>query len=131
MTGSSATEAAIQTLIRASNRAWREGNTEDLRQLLHPDVAFVGPRLQVLAEGRDACIRSYEDFVSRAEIHAFDEQPAEVRITGSTAVATYEWTIAYTMGGQRHDERGHEMLVCVRTDAGWQIVWRAQFRAEK
>ena len=119
----------VRSLIRASNQAWREGRLDALADLLHPEVAFAGPQLQVLAEGREACVRSYEEFVARAEIHAFVEHPADVRITGSTAVATYEWSIAYSISGRRHDERGREILVCTRDDGDWRIAWRAQFRS--
>lgn len=102
----------------------------ELGEFLHPDVTFVGPQLEVLAEGRDACLRSYDEFLAQAEVHDFEEQPAALRVVGSTAVATYEWSIAYSIAGERYDERGREVLVCVHDNAGWRIAWRAQFPAE-
>jgi uncharacterized protein (TIGR02246 family) len=121
---------AVQALISAANRAWREKRLRDLARMLHPDVVFLGPQLQMLAEGRDACLRSYSDFIAEAKVHRFEEKPAVVHVTGATAVATYEWSIAYSLGGARYEETGREALVCTLSNSGWQIVWRAQFPQE-
>ena len=121
----------IQALITSSNRAWLEGRTRDLSDLLHPDVVFLNAQLEVLAEGREACLQSYQEFVSRAKLHRFDEEPATVQVVGGTAVASYHWSIAYSLADQRYEERGRDMLVCVRSGLTWQIIWRAQFPSSK
>jgi uncharacterized protein (TIGR02246 family) len=131
MTVTETQTAAIQALITSSNRAWLEGDTEDLRELLHPDVVFLNAQLEVLAEGREACLQSYEHFVSQAKLHRFDEEPATVQIVGGTAVASYHWSIAYSLADRRYEERGRDMLVCVRSGSKWQIIWRAQFSSNR
>lgn len=110
----------------AFDRCWVEGRTPDLRRFLHPDVVFTGPGFQRLARGADACVQSYESFVSAARIHDFTAADYVVDTAGDSAVMTYRWTIDYEMGGDRHRESGRELLVWVRRAGRWEIFWRNQ-----
>ena len=107
------------------NRAWSKGKLEKLEEYFHKDVVMVAPEFNARAEGREACIESYEEFIGRATVAAFRESDIVIDIWGATGVSTYSWDIEYELGGQVYKETGRELLVFVRTRGRWQLVWRA------
>jgi hypothetical protein len=116
----------LQERVEAYDRCWVEGRPEDLRTFLHPRVVFTGPRFERLAEGIDACVRSYVGFLAQATVHAFDASAYVVDVAENAAVVTYRWTIDYEMSGKRSAETGQDLLVWVLTESGWLLVWRTQ-----
>jgi len=116
----------IQGLIGKINHAWLKGNLEELREYFHDDIVIKGPQFQsMVAGGKAACIKSYEDFLRAAKVEDFKESDVLVDLFGSTAVATFAWEIKYEMGGQNYHETGHDVFVFTRGDGKWRAVWRA------
>jgi hypothetical protein len=66
-------------VLAALNRAWVTGRLEDLGLLLHPRSVIVGHDLVRLAEGRDACVASYRDFLATVTVHTFAERDVRVQ----------------------------------------------------
>jgi uncharacterized protein (TIGR02246 family) len=118
----------IWELIRRSNRAWQAGAVHEVADLFADDAVLVAPRLQGTVAGRDAIVRSYEDYVHHARTHAFEELEHRINVFGDTAVATYRFSVRYTMEGEdaEHDETGQEVLVLRRGPGGWKVIWRTQ-----
>jgi hypothetical protein len=58
----------VRQLPRRINEAWLKGPVEELAECFHEDMIIAGPDLQPLASGREACVRSYVDFVGQATI---------------------------------------------------------------
>lgn len=110
--------------LRAINRSWSAGRLEDLERLLHPRCAIVGADLTRFAVGRDACVRSYRDFLDAATVHSFNEHDVRVEQYDSTSIASYRYQIDYELAGQRHQEDGREVVVFIANEQGWQAVWR-------
>ena len=118
----------IWELIRRSNRAWLAGAAHEVANLFDEDAVVIAPRLQGRMEGRDAIVRSYEDYVHHARTHAFEELEHQIDVFGDSAVATYRFTVRYTIEGEdaEHDETGQEVLVFRRSAGGWKVIWRTQ-----
>jgi ketosteroid isomerase-like protein len=115
----------IRQFIQTLNRAWLEGQFEKIGELLHPDVVFVHPNFAGRSVGREACAKSYADFMSQAKVHEFRQTDAQIDVFGATAIATYRFDIRYEMSGQTLTEPGEEVLVLNRANGPWQAVWRA------
>lgn len=111
-------------MVTAMNRAWVTGSPERVAGFLHDRVTIPGPGLALMAEGKTACTRSYEDFVSRATIHHFSEHSPIVRVSFPTAVAGYRYDIRYTMEGVLHEEKGQDLLVCLHEGGRWLVLCR-------
>jgi hypothetical protein len=119
----------IRALLGRINDAWLKGRPEDLPSALDDcfseDMVFVGPSLEVVARGREACVGGYIDFVRAAKIDRCHLSDPAIEVSGGTAVAFYGWEMAYTLNEQEHRESGHDVFVFTRTDGKWHAVWRA------
>jgi ketosteroid isomerase-like protein len=114
----------IRAVLASLTRAWRQGRTQDITALLHPSVVFVRPGFAGRAEGPEACVATYDEFLAAALVLRYEEQEVAVDAFGDTAVATLRWEMAWEMGGQRSEEAGHDVYVLVRVADGWLIAWR-------
>jgi uncharacterized protein (TIGR02246 family) len=115
---------AIRHIIQEINTAWRSGHTTDLNRYFHADMVIVGPGYQEFGRGREACVRSYEDFIRSAVIHECTESEPAIHVWGDTAVASYSWKMTYEQKGTVSREHGHDQVVFTREPDGWKAVWR-------
>lgn len=115
---------AVWERVVAMNRAWVTGHPEQVAEFLHDNVAIIGPKLTVMAEGKTAYTQSYQDFADRATIHHFSEVSPFVRVSFPTAVTGYRYDIRYDMEGVRFEETGQDLLVWIHEESRWQILLR-------
>jgi ketosteroid isomerase-like protein len=115
----------ILQLIQTLNRSWLKGKFEKIPELLHPDVVFVHPQFAGWTAGREACAKSYSDFMSQAKVHEFRDSDAQIDVFGATAIATYRFDIRHEMSGKTIAHAGRDVLVLNQSDGRWQVVWRA------
>lgn len=111
--------------VRRVNEAWLQGRVERMRDVLHERIVAHRPGFTVCDVGRDACIRGYAEFASRAAITSFTVSDVAVDVFGDLAVATYRFAIAYELGGERVDATGHDIFVLQRDEGSWLVVWRS------
>jgi hypothetical protein len=117
----------IRSLIGRMNEAWLKGRPERLNQCFRDGVVVRGPDLRVMARGREACVKSYADFIRIAIVKEFQASEPIIDLFGSMAVAACPWKISYRMNDQEYHESGHDLLVLIRDEAGWQVTWRTVF----
>ena len=119
----------IRELLRTINDSWLSNNPDEVSKVLndcfHQDMVIKGCDLKTMAKGRQACVRSYVGFIQQAKISAFSQNEPDIHVTGDTAIATYGWTIMYTLEGKEYTEPGHDVFVFQRTNGKWLAVWRA------
>jgi hypothetical protein len=111
-------------VVTAINDAWLTGRPHDIAALVHRDMVIAGPDLRPVAVGRDACVRSYQDFAARADAVELTETGRCESVVGETAVVSYRYRISYDDGGRRHTDTGRDVFVLGRTTTGWQATWR-------
>jgi ketosteroid isomerase-like protein len=120
----SAEQQQIRTALAGLTAAWRTGRTADIGAMLHPSVVFVHPGFTGRAEGREACVATYDQFLKAAIVLRYEESPAVIDAYGDTGVVTLQWEMSWEMGGQRSEESGHDLYVFTREGGRWLIVWR-------
>ncbi len=69
-------------------------------------MMVVSPELKIPGEGKEACGKSYTDFMNRAAILSYKQSDPEVKIWESTAIVYYEYQMAWEMNGKKYDEPG-------------------------
>jgi hypothetical protein len=85
--------------------------------------------LAVHGSGKEACIRSYLDFLEGATVHRCEIGPAEIDVAEDTAMAVYQWEMTYETEGETYTEAGSDILALARFDGAWLITWRAMLPA--
>ena len=118
----------VWELVRRSNRAWVAGAAHEVGELFDEKAVVVAPGLQGRVEGREAVVRSYEEYVHHAHTHSFEELEHSIDVFGDVAAVTYRFAVRYTLEGEdaEHDETGQEVLMLRRAPSGWKALWRTQ-----
>ena len=127
MTDTSTTQAKdrIWQIVQTVNRTCKEGKGFDrLTPLFHDRVVMVLPGLNRRAEGKDTCLRSYEDACSTMVFHRLDGSEERIDVWGDTALATYRYDCVWDFQGKTFTDDGHEILVFLKDGENWQIAWR-------
>jgi ketosteroid isomerase-like protein len=118
----------IHRLLQAINDSWLSNKPEEICRVLndcfHQDMVIKGCDLKTMAQGREACVRSYVDFIQQAKVSAFSQNEPDIQVTGDTAIASYGWTIQYTLEGKDYTESGHDVFVFQRSNGKWLAIWR-------
>jgi len=118
-------KAEIIETIRAMNRCWTKTWDEKMfRQYLHPNAVAIVPTTPDRLEGRDAYVAGWKGFVLTTMIHSWIETDHQVQVyaDGKCAVATYFFTITFTLCGQEQTMRGRDMFFLVREDGHWLVA---------
>jgi uncharacterized protein (TIGR02246 family) len=118
----------VRQVIERLHEAWSKRPPQDIpaaMESLWHEEAVILAGMQEMARGREACIQSYRDFVEQASLEETRVGDPSIDVWGDAAVATSAWHMTYDLDGQRYRESGHESFVLVRTDRGWEIVWRS------
>jgi ketosteroid isomerase-like protein len=124
MPAASADQIAIRDLLRAMNLAWRQGRVEQMREGFHPDAVIVAPGFRTRAESREACLKSYQDFIDSTRVTQYQESDVTIDVWGDTAVATYEYEIAWDVNNQPFRDSGRDVFVLRREAGRWWVLWR-------
>lgn len=114
----------VHEFINQMNDVWVKGHPEELASFFSEDIVMVHPDFAQRAVGREACVASYADFCSQADIQGFKVGEPSIDVFGDTAIASYSYEIAYEMGGERFNDRGRDLFVFLRSAGRWKAVWR-------
>jgi ketosteroid isomerase-like protein len=115
----------IEETLRAMNRCWTDAWDEAaFRRYIHPGAVAIVPTTPGRLEGRDAYVAGWRGFAQAATIHEWKEIDHHVRLyaAGTCAVATYLFSIAFTMGGQEQTMQGRDMVFLVKEGNRWLVV---------
>jgi hypothetical protein len=119
----------IRVVLQTINSAWLSADPDAIRGTLsscfHPEMVIKDAQLKTVATGRDACVQSYVDFIKQARVSDFEQGAADIHVFAGSAIASYDWRIAYSLDEKSYNERGADVFVFVRADEKWSAIWRA------
>jgi len=121
----SAQTRQIEETLRSMNRCWTETWDEpSFRNYIHPDAVAIVPTMPGHLEGRDAYVAGWRSFCEAAVIHEWRETDHKVRIYtgGRSAVATYLFSITFSLGGQVQTMRGRDIFFLIKEGQNWLVV---------
>ena len=110
--------------MRLINRAWLDGQVEDLAPMVHPEVVMVLPDFSGTIQGREDFLAGFRDFHQNASIQEFREHDLHVDVAGDTAVVTFRYDMVYERAGKRYRSTGRDLWVFQKQDNAWIAVWR-------
>ncbi|MBA7550879.1 hypothetical protein ES705_43408 [subsurface metagenome] len=114
----------IRQTVEGINEASRNGDIEALKRLCHEDVVIVPPGFVQRAEGRDAYLKSVEDFCAIGSFLEYKELSLKIDVFGNTAVVYYRYETKWEMGGKIFNEKGNNVMVLARNKGMWLLIWR-------
>ncbi|MGH7660037.1 MAG: DUF4440 domain-containing protein, partial [Vulcanimicrobiaceae bacterium] len=98
----------ITAVLKKVCDAWLRGTPEDLPAAVegcfHDDVIFRGANFQVVAQGIPAALASFQGFMRTATIASCRLGKPQIDLAGDTAIATFQWEMAYRFGENDHHE---------------------------
>lgn len=130
MTSESNNKTVGETMRRI-NRAWLDGQVENLAPLVHPGIVTTFPGFTGRIQGRDEFLAGFRDFRQNATIHEFREYDHQNDVVGDTAVATFRYEMLYERGGERYRATGRDLWVFQNQNDAWIAVWRAMLDMEE
>src|SRR6266498_4047709 len=105
-----ASSQVLATLGRLSE-AWRNRRYAELEGLFDERVIVILPGFAGRLEGREALVRSYQEFMERASLEEYREDTPTIDTWADTAVAYYHWSMTWTAGGKTERGSGHDLFV--------------------
>lgn len=114
----------IKSIIKEISDVTLGSKKADLRPFFHEQVQFVAPDLSSTIKGRDAALNSYREFRESSEVHSYEQGDPDINLFGTTAVVTYPFAMRYTFNNQTSHESGRDLMVMIKQDEQWQVVWR-------
>lgn len=130
MVDHSKSEDAVATMRRI-NRAWLDGQVEDLAPMVHPEIVMVLPGFAGRIQGREEFLAGFRDFCQNARIHEFREHDHQVDVAGDMAVVTFRYEMVYERSGERFRATGRDLWVFQSQGRSWIAVWRTMFDTEE
>jgi hypothetical protein len=70
------------------------------------------------------CIRSYVDFINKAEIKQYDDSVNNIFVYENTAVVFYTYTMSWLMDEKSYTEQGKELYILTKENNKWLIMVR-------
>ena len=124
----------IRLLLNKINDAWLAGPPDGIPGVLNEcfsaDMVIRGPGFQAMGRGKEACVKSYVDFVRQAKVRSCTLSEPEIDHFGDTAIAAYSWEMTYELDGHEYHDSGHDLFVLARVEGRWLAVWRAMLPAQ-
>jgi hypothetical protein len=124
----------VRNVVKRINAAWTQGNLNDLTDCFDQRIVMVHPGLEARTTGREACIRSYKEFLEQATVREYHEDEPTIDVWKNVAIASYRFYMDYDIGGTRARESGFDIYVFTRAVADevnpWRAIWRTMIASE-
>ncbi len=119
-----AKDKILRTVEKINMTFKRGAGFKDLESCLHDDAVLALPGFVARVQGREACLKAYEDTCSQMKIETLDASDEHVDVFGSTAVVSYKYNCTWGYRDKRLDDEGHEIMVFIRDGQDWRMAWR-------
>jgi ketosteroid isomerase-like protein len=117
-----AQKAEVWSFVRALNDAWINEKGERLAEYFHPRMVAITPVDKHRLKGAAKCIAGWQGFAQASTIHSWREEEPDIELFGDTAVVTYYYVMDVTMGANRMNLTGRDMLVVKKEDGRWWLI---------
>ncbi len=115
-------ETEVWDFVRELNDAWTKEKGERLSEYLHPRMMAITPVHRLRLKGASECITGWRRFAQVAVVHSFREDAPDIELFGDTAVVTYYYAMDVTLGSNRQNLSGRDMMTLKREGGRWWLV---------
>ena len=114
--------AEVKAALVAMWDAVEKGDADRYATYVHPTFTSFGENDTYIAEGKDAEVRNYRDYLRRAVGVRTDMHQPAVTVRGDVAWITYYWTDSGMSDGKRFTSRGKSTRIFVREGGRWLCI---------
>ena len=112
----------VWSFVRALNDAWTKEKGERLAEYFHPRMTAITPVDRDRLKGAAKCIGGWQGFAQASTIHSWREDDPDIELFGDTAIVTYYYVMDVTMGPNRMNLSGRDMLVVKKEAGRWWLI---------
>ena len=117
-------QGRLRTLVHHLNQAWLNRRFRELSRYFHPNMVILSPDTGKLVRGREACVKSYEQFMASSKVHRYKESRFQISTWRDAAVVSYHFEISYEWNGKIATDLGRDIFLLVRNGSRWTVAWR-------
>jgi ketosteroid isomerase-like protein len=115
-------EQQIDYLVSTMLGAWQVGDIEKLHQCYADDVTIVSATWNPPVISWNNYLPLYQQQRARMTQVRMDRSNSFIKVSGTSAWATYQWDFSGTVDGQPSNSQGHTTLVMEKRNPKWVIV---------
>ena len=115
-------KSEVWKFVRALNDAWTKAKGERLSEYFHPRIVAITPVDRLRRKGAAKCLAGWQEFAQASTIHSWREDDPDIELFGDTAVVTYYYVMDVTMGANRLNLTGRDMLVLRKEEGRWWLI---------
>ena len=115
-------KAEVWGFVRALNDSWTKEKGERLSEYFHPRMVAITPADNLRLKGAAKCIAGWQGFAQASTIHSWREDEPDIELFGDTAVVTYYFAMDVTVGADRMNLTGRDMLVLKKENGRWWLI---------
>jgi hypothetical protein len=115
--------------VQTYDAAWLSQDWFSLGSRLAPEVVFVSPAAVEPLVGRARVLENLRELMSGVRMHEYNATDLRGYDCGGTGVITYRWQLDCTVGQERRQSTGRDVLVLRESADHWLLAWRGQFRS--
>jgi len=114
----------IANIIIELNHSVAVGNLNILDKLFHENIKILSQEMEILGDGKEACIKSYFEFLAGNKIEKYDDHIEQLFLYENTAVVLYSYLIKWSDSRKLYEEQSKELYVLTHENDGWYIILR-------
>ena len=122
MTCTDPQKAEVWKFVRALNDSWTKGKGERLPEYFHPRMVAITPVEKFRLKGAAQCIAGWQEFAQNTTIHSWRENDPDIELFGDTAVVTDYYVMDVTIGPNRLNLSGRDMMTLKQESGRWWLI---------
>jgi uncharacterized protein (TIGR02246 family) len=113
---------AVDMLVTQMLGAWQAGDVEGMHKFYADDITMISGAWEPPLFGWANYARAYEAQFARTVGARLERTNSYTKVTGDTALVTYQWQFWGNVDGQRAQAFGHTTLALQKRAGNWLIV---------
>lgn len=113
---------AVDLLVSQMLGAWQAGDAEGMHKFYADDVMMISGAWEPPLIGWANYARAYQAQISRTSGCRLERTNSYTKVTGDTAVVTYQWQFLGNVDGKNTQAYGHTTLVLEKRLGNWVIT---------
>lgn len=118
------TQQQIEAFVTAFNEASLYSKIEVIEASLHEEVVFVYGNFAGEIKGKEACLKSIEEYWEMGKTLAYEMQELKYWQWDDVVQLKFDYEVSYQISEDSHREKGTEVWTVKQEGGSWKMLWR-------